>query len=176
MTTTELRIVGAEMSEAPAAARVAPRLPEHTVAVEVENRGSQPVYVWASRRAYEYDPSTRVLTLYLTDHKPGPPPDIVMISNHPRTPAQVAVAPGGRARIDVQVPAVIRRRVPATGLGMSFVEEPIGPVDRIDAHVQYASEPFENRVGERPEEHQQRLRAHGQVTRATITPTRSTER
>jgi hypothetical protein len=175
MTSSELRILGTEMLEPVVAPRAEGTAPELRFLVQVENPGDESLYVWASRRGYDYDPATRVLTVYLTDHKPDPPPGIVIISKHPRTPAQVVVEPGRQAAIEVLVPAVIRRRVPGTGLGMSFVEEPIGPVERIDLHVQYANAPLQSRVGETPDEHQQRLRAHGQVMRATITPTRSKE-
>ena len=176
MKNRELRIVGMETQEPVAATGPAGTVQEKRFVVEVENPGNEPLHVWASRRGYDYDAGTRVLTVYLTDQIPGPPPGIKMISSHPRTPAQVVVEPGRRARIEVRVPAAVRRRLPGTGMGMSFVEEPIGPVDRLDLHIQYASEPLQSLAGESPAAHQQRLRAHGQVMRTTITPTGSKER
>jgi hypothetical protein len=175
MRSSELRILGTEMLEPAVAARAEGTAPELRFLVQVENPGDESLYVWASLRGYDYDSATDVLTVYLTDHKPDPPPGIVIISQHPRTPVQVVVEPGRQAAIQVLVPAVIRRRVPGTGLGMSFVEEPIGPVERIDLHVQYANAPLQSRAGETPDEHRQRLLAHGQVMQATITPTRSKE-
>jgi len=141
------------------------------LAVEVENPGDKPLHVWASRRAYDYDATTHVLTLYLTEHTPELPPGIKMISNHPRTPTQVVIDAKGRTTIDVPVPAIIRRRVPGEGLGMSFVEEPIGQIDRVELHIQSADEPIEPLDKESPTEHRKRLREHGDVIRATITPT-----
>lgn len=145
------------------------------LAVAVENPGDKPLHVWASRRHYDYDPASRVLTVYLTEHTPSPPPGIKIISDHPRTPAQVMVDAKGRATLDVIVPATIRRAVPGTGLGLKFVEEPIGPVDRVDLHIQSATEPIEPKSGESPEQHRNRLRQHGEVARANITPTERKE-
>lgn len=145
------------------------------LAVEVENPSDVPLHVWASNRAYEYDPTTHVLTLYLTEHTPELPPGITIISNHPRIPMQVEVNPKGRATLDLPVPAIIRRRVPGEGRGMSFVEEPIGLIDRVELHIQSASEPIEYLGKESSAEHHERLRAHGDVVRATITPTETKE-
>jgi hypothetical protein len=147
------------------------------LSVAVENPTDKPLHVWASRRAYDYDPATQVLTLFLTEQTPPPPPGIEMISNHPRSPAQVVVPPGSQATVNVAVPSIIRRRVQgAQGLGMQFVEEPIGPVARVDLHVQVDNEPIQYRVGESPEEHRKRLNERGQVVRATITPTGQKEK
>ena len=97
-----------------------------------------------------------------------------MISDHPRTPVQVVVdteaAPGLTCRFRQLSGAVFRE-----GLGMSFLEEPIGQIDRVDLHVQYAGEPIALPVGESPAEHRKRLQAHGQVVRTTITPTERKE-
>jgi hypothetical protein len=162
-----------EVEAADAGPGVQPRL---QVSVRVANPRDQPLHVWSTRRAYEYDASARVLTLYLTDHKPPPPPGIEMISEHPRTPSQIVVAPRGDATFDVPVPTTIRRRVPGEGLGMHFVEEPIGPIDHVDLHIQYAPEPLQQRAKEDPIEHRERLQAHGEVVRATIQPTEQKER
>lgn len=144
------------------------------IGVEVDNTSDSPLFVWASRRHYDYDPETKVLSLWLTEHVPPPPPGIRIISDHPRTPAQVQVGAGGRAVIDVPVPHVIRRRVPGSGgLGMSFTEERIGQIDRVDLHVQYADEPLPAAGGMDPAQHRQRLRDHGDVVQASIRPNAS---
>jgi hypothetical protein len=174
----QLKIMGATIQrpapvyEAEAARGVQEQL---RLAVEVENPSDKPLHVWASRRAYDYDATTHVLTLYLTEHTPELPPGITIISNHPRTPVQVEVGAKSRATLDVAVPTIIRRRVPGEGLGMSFVEEPIGPIDRVDLHIQSASERVEYLVGESPAEYRARLRTHGDVVQATITPTETKE-
>jgi len=144
--------------------------------VEVENPNDKPIHVWAGPSTYDYDSSSHVLTMHLAEHTPSLPPGITMISNHPRTPAQVTVNAKSRVKIKVPVPAVVRRRVPGKGLGMSFVEEPIGEIERVDLHVQYADEPLQQPAKESPDEHRKRLQAHGQVVRATIKPTPSTEK
>jgi hypothetical protein len=144
--------------------------------VAVDNPGDQPLHVWASWRRYEYDAATRRLTVYLTEQTPPPPPGITMISQHPRTPAQVVVAPRSSATVNVTVPATIRRRVPGTGLGLHFEEEPIGPIDHVELHVQSATEPIEPaKPDESPERHRERLRQTGGVVQTTITITEQKE-
>jgi hypothetical protein len=178
MAQKQLKIMGAAIQRptpVPEAEAVRGVQEQLRLAVEVENPSDEPLYVWASRRAYDYDATTHVLTLYLTEHTPELPPGIKMISDHPRTPIQVEVGANSRATMDVPVPAVIRRRVPGEGLGMSFVEEPIGQIDRVDLHIQSASEPVEYRVEESPSEHRKRLRAHGDVVQATVKPTEQKE-
>lgn len=156
----------------PAAAAPVPATPDghQHVGVTVENPNDVPLHVWASRRHYEYDPATKVLTLWLTEHVPPPPPGIRMISDHPRTPAQVEVGAHSQAVIDVPVPHVIRRRVPGSGLGMSFSEERIGQIDRVDLHVQYADLPLPMPNGMDAAQHRQRLLEHGEVVHESITP------
>jgi hypothetical protein len=146
-------------------ARVPPLL---RLAIEVENPNNQPLHVWASPKSYEYNASTHVLSIYLTEHIPPLPPGIKMISDHPRTPAQVEIAPKSRSKIKVQIPATIRRRVPGGGLGMSFVEEKIEPVGQVEVHLQYADEPVRHDPHETPDEHRKRLREHGEVVRTTV--------
>ena len=160
-------ILAAAKAESPA------HLPELMhLSVEVENPNNHPLHVWASPKAYEYDASAHTLSIYLTEHTPPLPPGIKMISDHPRTPAQVEVGPKSHAKIKVQIPATIRRRVPGGGLGMSFVEERIDPVEHVEIHLQYADEPVRHDPHEDPAEHRRRLREHGQVLRTT---TRATE-
>jgi hypothetical protein len=169
----DLRIVGVRVQppsavpEEAATRRVQPRL---QLQVDVENAGDAPLHVWASRRAFDYDPASRRLTLHLAETEPETPPGIEIVSEHPRVPQQVVVAPGARTTIDVPVPTMVRRRVPGVGLGMSFVEEPIDQVGEVELHVQYADVPFQRIVEESPSEHRERLRAHGGVVRATLAP------
>lgn len=144
------------------------------VVLTVENPERDPLFVWASWRSYEYDPASQLLKVYLTEQIP-PPPGITMISDHPRTPAQVTVAPKSKLKLKVQIPATIRRRVPATGLGLNFVEEPIGPVAQVEAHLQFATEAVATVARETPEQHRSRLLAHGDVVRVTLTNTEPKE-
>jgi hypothetical protein len=149
----------------PSTARKAagPGKPHAHLAFDVANSSDKQVHVWATRRAYDYDPDTRVLTLYLTEHTPPLPPGIKMLSDHPRNPTQVPVPAKGRATIEVPVPDVIRKRTEGKGLGMSFVEVPITQVDRVDLHVQFGPllRPVEKDEG--PDRHRARLRANGEV-------------
>jgi hypothetical protein len=138
--------------------------------VEVANPNDEQVHVWSSRRAYDYDASTHTLALYLTEHTPPLPPGIRMISDHPRTPTLVAVNGNSHGTLQVPVPATIRRRVPGAGLGISFVEEPIGQIERVELYIQYATEPLQDHAEESPVEHRKRLLAHGDVARAVIKP------
>lgn len=187
MSKKQLKIISAKINQqkpAPEALKaraeapdVLPPVPERReLSVAVENPSDRPLHVWASRRGYDYDPATQVLTVYLTDQTPPPPPGIEMISNHPRSPRQVVVPPGSQATVNVAVPSLIRRRVPGEGLGMSFVEEPIGPIAKVDLHIQFDNEPIQSRPGESPQEHRKRLDEQGQVVRATITPTGQKEK
>lgn len=179
MSDKPLKIVGTEIRRPPPAAKaetaygVQERL---HLSVQVDNPTDKPLHVWSSRRAYDYDAATHVLSIYLTEHTPPLPPGIRMISDHPRTPTLVLVNAKSRGTLDVPVPLTIRRRVPGEGLGMHFVEEPIGQIDKVDLHIQYATEPLQDRPKEDPTEHHKRLQAHGQVVQATITPTGQKER
>jgi hypothetical protein len=170
----QLQILGVRVqpatavSEEDAAHHVQERL---HVLVDVENSSQATLHVWSARRAFEYDATTHVLTLHLAEAEPKLPPDIVLISDHPRVPSQVTVEAGARATIDVPVPTTVRRRVPGEGLGMSFVEEPIRQIDQVALHVQFADVPFQQVVGESPSDHRDRLRAHGHVVRTTLKPT-----
>jgi hypothetical protein len=153
------------------AARAAGLLAGHRhLAVQVENPNPFPMHVWASRRHYDYDSATHVLSIWMTDNVPEPPPGIQMVSDHPRTPEQVEVAPNGSATIQVTIPDVIRKRRPGTGLGMSFTEQPIGRIDHVELHVQYGEEPAPNLGVGDPARHRQALREHGDVVHATLAP------
>ena len=138
--------------------------------VEVENQSNSPLYVWASQRGYDYDSSSKVLTVHLAEKPLVLPPGLKMISDHPQAPAQVEVAPKGRVKIRVQFPAQVRR--PASqGAGGGWFEDHIGDIEHVNVSVQFAT----NRV-EEPKEHETsaefrtRLLAHGDVVRASIAP------
>jgi len=135
------------------------------VLIEVENVGAAPLHVWSARRGFAFDSATGVLTLDLAEPDRELPPGIKMISDHPSVPSQMIVEPGERATIDVPVPTSIRRRVPGEGLGMSFVEEPIENVRKLDLRLQYADVPFQQIIGESPSDMRGRLREHGTVVR-----------
>ena len=175
-----MKITAVSMEPSPAAAAAegpAKAQASLKLAVAIENPADQPLHVWASWRAYDYDPASRVLTVYLTEHTPPTPPGITMISDHPRTPAQVMVPAKGRATISVTVPATIRRRVPGPGLGMNFVEEQIGAVDRVEMHIQSANQPLEPaQPGESPDRHRERLRQTGDVVSTTVNLTERKEK
>jgi hypothetical protein len=170
----DLKIVGVEVrppsavTEEDAAHGVQERL--HVV-VSIENVGTKPLHVWSSRRAYDYDSATNILSLHLAEPANDLPPGITIVSQHPRVPAQVVIEPGSKASIDVPVPTIIRRRTEGEGLGMSFVEEQIEPIKQVELHVQYSDVPFQHVVDESPESRRQRLLAHGTVIRATLAPT-----
>jgi hypothetical protein len=179
MSDKSLKIVSTQIgrplpvAEAQAARGVQERL---QLSIQVDNPTDKPLHVWSTRRAYDYNSATHVLTLYLTEHTPPLPPGIEMISDHPRDPTLVVVNAKSRGTLEVPVPTSIRRRVPGTGLGMSFVEEPISQIDKIELHVQYATAPLQQLPKTNPAEHRKRLQAHGQVVKATIIPTERKER
>jgi hypothetical protein len=173
---SELAIVGAEIRGPAASAEAAPGVRERYVSVEVENPGDEPLHVWTSRRAYDYDAATHTLTFYLTEHTPDLRPGVEMISDHPRAPMLVVVDANSHGTLNVPVPATIRRRAPGAGLGMSFVEEPIRQIERVDLHIQNATEPFQHIAQEGPDEYRKRLLAYGDVVQATVTLTGQKER
>jgi len=140
------------------------------IGVEVQNAASAPLHVWSSRRYYDYDSSTQTLSVHLAEPTADPPPNIKLISDHPRVPTQTLVGAGAHVTIEVLVPTTIRRRAPAKGLGMSFVEEPIEEIARVELLVQHADVPFQRVIGETPRKLRQRLRQHGHVVSATLTP------
>lgn len=138
------------------------------VVVEVENTGTKPLHVWASHRAYDYDPSSHVLTVHLTETALALPPNIVLISDHPRVPDQIELAANSRAKIRVRLPPFVRRSSPD---GKGWFEDPIGDVAKVDIGVQYANTPFESpHPGEFTAAYRARMQAHGDVTQARITP------
>lgn len=140
------------------------------VLIEVGNSGDVPVHVWSARQAYDFDAATGVLTLYLAEPDRALPPAIKVISDHPRVPSQIIVEPGGNATIDVPVPTSVRRRTPATGLGMSFTEEPIANIRKSTVRIQYAEVPFQHIIGESASDARERLQAHGGVVEKTVSP------
>ena len=178
MATPTLKLNGVSIQRAAAAAAPSDKAtaapPPLQLSLAVENPGSQPLHVWASWRAYEYDAATHVLTVYLTDHTPTPP-GITLISKHPRTPAQVTVTPKGKLNIKVAIPSTIRRRTTGPGMGLHFVEEPIGQVDRVEFHVQFGTEALATIPHETPDQHRSRMLAQGDVVRATIPTTAQKE-
>ena len=172
-TSTQLQVTGASIAAAKSSVKAEAGhggQPLRHLLVEVANKGNQPLHVWTTRRAYEYDAATHQLTLYLTEHTPPLPPGIEMISNHPRTPQVVEVAGKGHATLELAIPALIRRRIPGEGRGMSFVEEQIGQVAKVVLHIQSATEPPPDLAKADPAEHRQRLRDHGGVLQVTVTP------
>jgi hypothetical protein len=150
-------------------ARGAP--PRLNLAIEVENQGDTQLHVWADCRGRKYDASTHVLTLQFAELVSTLPPYIKMLSDHPRLPMQVVVNAKSRYTIKLQLPGTVRRLTPGQGLGRSFVDEPIGPIDQVEIAVQYATEPIQYQRGEAPADFRKRLRAHGDIVRASITPT-----
>jgi hypothetical protein len=150
-------------------ARGAP--PRLNLTVEVENPANVSIYVWASVRAFDYDPATHVLSVHLEERTRELPKGIKVISEHPRTPTQVEVQPKSRATINVVLPGSVRRLTPGRGLNRSFEEDPVGPIDQVDINVQYGTERIDYQRGENPSHFRQRLRAHGDVVQAKITPT-----
>lgn len=172
MATETLKVTGVTMRPPLAPTKAAEQAqpastPHMNVAIEVTNSSDKAQQVWSTRRAYDYDADSRVLTLYMTEHTPPPPPGIKMISNHPRTPRLVTVPPKGRATLEIPVPGVIRKRTPGKGLGMSFVEVPITSVDRVELHLQYGPPLRAAEKDEGPDKHRARLLSHGDVLHST---------
>jgi hypothetical protein len=160
--------VPSPVSEEDSARHVRERL---HVSIELENASSVPLHVWSSRRAFAFNPAKGVLALDLAEPDRELPTGIEMISDHPRVPFQIIVEPGGTATIDVPVPTTIRRRVPGEGLGMSFVEESIENVRKLDLRIQYADVPFQQIIGESPSDMRDRLREHGTVVHKIVSIT-----
>src|ERR1700729_3804155 len=75
-----------------------------TLTVDVENTTNAPLHVWESPRGYDYDAGTKVLTVHMSEQPLVLPPQIIMISDHPRAPRQVEVPAKGRSTISAQIP------------------------------------------------------------------------
>ena len=171
MSEQHLKIVGVSISRAASVADVARgAAPRMNVTVEVRNLSAKQLHVWTECRARSYDAASHVLTIRLAERVAPLPPHIKLISDHPRTPAQIAVAGKAGARIQLHLAGTIRRLTPGQGIGRSFVDDPIGPVDQVDISVQYGAEPIQYAAGESPADFRARLRAHGQVAQATVAP------
>jgi hypothetical protein len=168
----ELKVVGVALR------RLAPSASGDTLelSVEVKNTGHRHLYVWVGRRAYDYNASTRVLSVHLAEPPESAPANIRMLSDHVHTPPQIAVEAHSGVTIEVGVPAFTRGFTPGQGLGRSFVEDPIGDVKQVQIHVQYAPVPIQFRTGERPSAFRARLRAHGDVVTAALEPTLEKEK
>jgi hypothetical protein len=134
-----------------------------------------PLHVWSSVQAFDYDAATHVLTVHLAERTVVPPKDFVIISEHPRVPAQVEVPAKGSTTLNIAVPGSVRRLTPGKGLNRSFEEDPVGQIDRIDINMQHGTEPIASRPGEDPAKFRERLRAHGDVVQTSITPTGETK-
>jgi hypothetical protein len=172
MPTDSLKLLGAQVAHPPEDER-AVRGPQVRLAVtvEVENQDTMPLYVWASARGYEYDAQSKVLTLHLSEQPPASRPGIIIISQHPRAPAQVEVAPGSRTEVQVKIPPVTRR---AASDGQGWVEDPIGEVARVDVDVQYAPTPLQPaEPHESANAFRARMLQHGQVVQARLRPSSS---
>jgi hypothetical protein len=175
MSDKPLKIIGITISRASTVSDIARGAPPRlNLAVEVENQGDRPLHVWADCRARKYDASTHVLSLQLAEPVLTLPPHIKMLSDHPRLPTQVAVNAKSRFTIKLQLPGTVRRLTPGQGLGRSFTDDPIGPIDQVEIAVQFATAPIQYLGREAPADFRTRLRAHGDVVRATITPTAGT--
>jgi hypothetical protein len=166
MAQNDLKIRSVEIGPSVQAARTAEGGPARLdLAVEVENNTSSARFAWASPRDYDYDPASKVLTVRLAEKPLQLPPGIIMISDHPRVPLQIKVPANGRAQIQVNIPAFIRRPAPEGG----WFEDPIGEIDRVEVEVQHARQPVEPvKPHETGAQVRARLREKGEVTRATI--------
>ncbi|MGA2420374.1 MAG: hypothetical protein ABSG69_09835 [Candidatus Acidiferrum sp.] len=169
---TSLRVIAVSIKR-PASVPTTSRdgLANLELSIEVENVSAKALYVWTSRRSYSYNNLTNVLTVYLAEPEEQLPANIKMLSDHAHTPAQAAVDARSRVTIEVAVPASTRRFTPGKGLGQSFVEDPIGQIAQVEIHLQFAVVPIKSRVGENPSDYRKRLRAHGEVVTAEVTPT-----
>jgi hypothetical protein len=139
--------------------------------IEVQNTGNHALYVWTNRLAYDYDVSKHVLFVYLSQPEDNLPPNIEMLSDHPRTPSQSVVDPKSRVTIEVRVPAFTRRMAYGRGPGNTLAEDPIGQIDRVEVHVQYGTSRIQYRIGEHAADFRKRLMAHGAVVTAQVAPT-----
>jgi len=175
MSDAQLKVVGIAIGRSASVSEIARGTPPRlNLTVEVENQGDSPLFVWADCRARKYESATHTLSVQLAEPIITLPPHIKIISDHPRLPVQVAVEARSRGKIKLQIPGTVRRLTPGQGLGRSFVDEPMGPVDRVEIAIQYATETIQYQLGEAAPDFRKRLRAHGNVVRATITPTAGT--
>jgi hypothetical protein len=169
---TKLRVLGVSIqrpASVPASSREGLALLE--VAIEVENASDQALYVWTTRREYSYDAAKHLLTVRLAEPPESLPPNVKILSDHASTPGQALVEAGTRVTIEVPVPAFTRRLTPGKGLGQTFAEDPIGAIDKVELYVQFGATPIKYRTREQPSDFRSRLRAHGEVVTATLTPT-----
>jgi hypothetical protein len=144
------------------------------LSVEVENSSEHPLHVWATPKSHAYDAATHVLSVGLAEPTQELRPHIKMLSDHPRSPTLVVVNAGSRVKIKVDAPATFRGRSSVEGL--AWEDKPIGQIARVDLRVQYAPAAIQYRSGESASDFRTRLRQHGDVVQAVITPTTETEK
>jgi hypothetical protein len=165
VTRQRLKIVGVQVRPPSAATGVEGWM---GLIVEVENTGATPVYVWASHRGYDYEPTSKTLTIYMAERPLVIPSCMILISEHPRPPSQVQVDSKGRAKIRLRFPPVVRQPAPD---GRGWVERPFGEIANVDIQVQYADKPFDQPTAqERAQEYRARLQAQGHVVHAHLAP------
>jgi hypothetical protein len=159
------KIVGVQIRPPPAAAGVEGWM---ELLVEVQNTGATPVYVWASHRGYDYDSTSKTLTIYMAERPLVVPASMILISEHPRPPSQVQVDAKGRAKIRLRFPPVVRQPAPE---GRGWVESRVGEIANVDIRVQYTDKPFDQPTAqERTQEYRARLQAQGNVVHAYLAP------
>ena len=174
MAKNQLKVVGIQIHRpAPGPSAAAGVQAWIELIVELENTGAPTLYVWASHRGYEYDAGSQTLTLHMAERPLVLPPNIIMISQHPRAPEQIELAGKSRVKVRLRIPSFIRRPSPD---GKGWIEDPIGPVGHIDVRVQHAQQPFDQ-PGEHETEHDYRARmqTHGDVVQVRITPASDSE-
>ena len=154
MSAEQLKVAGIGVKRTATVSEVARGAPPRlNLTVEVENPANVSIYVWASVRAFDYDPATHVLSVHLEERTRELPKGIKVISEHPRTPTQVEgsaqesrhdqrCAAGERPATDSRERAeqVIRRRPGRADRSSGYQRSIRDGADRLPARRE--SEPF----------------------------------
>jgi hypothetical protein len=116
----------------PAGERVAVEIP-------VANGADRTLHAYATARKILYDPSTKKLTLELTDEGAGP----LMLGGTFVFPKFVAVDPGQERTIELDLPAVIHRMAPGADQPSPTIENlPIHEATSADVKLAWSDTPF----------------------------------
>jgi hypothetical protein len=146
------------------------------LAIEVQNVGDKPVHVWVSRRHYDYDATTQVLTLRLAEIYEQPPPHVTVLSDHARSPVQIEIGANSRVKLLQRIPATVRHIGPGSTPETALVDDPIGPIRQVNLILQYSAQPIRSRSGTSPVDFREQMRTSSNVLRAQITPTSEQEK
>lgn len=107
----------------------------YDITIGLRNNTRKTQYVIAEPRNIAYDAATRTLNLQLDDSAMAP--ETAQAYVMPHTPKQVAIPAGGTERIQIAVPAILRRMRPSSGLALAVEQIDIAGFEKVSCTIAY---------------------------------------